>query len=202
MTTLLEMPLQEVSPSVIKEMQAKYPKAVLRIEAENSLHAGNMDEEQFWAIIDLFDWKQQNREAVMAPAVEALSRFSKAGIFLFHDLMNEKLYALDGRRFAVQLGSNRYAPSEEKHFSVDDFLYSRCGVVANGRTFYEPVLQNPRRMPKEFTFEPLLYLPGKAWERKTGRDDYNYFPETWYETFSNPEGWPGIIPLKDRLLNS
>ncbi|MCF8247227.1 MAG: DUF4240 domain-containing protein [Saprospiraceae bacterium] len=201
MTTLLEMPLHDVVPSLLKDLKAKYPKAMLRIEAENGLHAGGMDEAQFWAIIALLDWEQPNREDVLAPAVLALSEFDKADIFRFHDLLNEKLYALDGKRFAVQLGSNRYAPQAGKYFSVDDFLYSRCAVVANGRAFYESVLQNPKRMPKEFTFESLLYLPERAWERTTGRDDYDYFPETWYETFSNPEGWDGIVPLKERLRN-
>ncbi|MEK7256208.1 MAG: DUF4240 domain-containing protein [Bacteroidota bacterium] len=200
MATLLEMPLKDAAPAVIQEFKAKYPGAVLRIEAENSLHAGGMDEDQFWAIIDLLDWNQPDRQSILAPAVEALSRFSKADIQAFHDLMNEKLYALDGQRFAEELGSNKYLESE--FFSVDDFLYSRCAVVANGRAFFESVLKNPKRIPKEFTFEQLLYLPNKAWELKTGRDDYDYFPETWYETFSNSEGWGGITPIKDRILNA
>jgi hypothetical protein len=54
-------------------------------------------------------------------------------------------------------------------------------------------------MPKEFTFETLLYLPAKAWERKTGSARYDYYPAVWAETFSNPEGWPGVTPLKERL---
>ncbi|MBL7798659.1 MAG: DUF4240 domain-containing protein [Saprospiraceae bacterium] len=127
----------------------------------------------------------------MAPAVAALSHLAATEIYAFHDLLHQKLFLLDGRKFAVQLGSNRYAPDTDKHFSVDDFLYSRCAVVANGRTFYESVLQNPKRMPKEFTFESILYLPEKAWKLKTGRDDYDYSPDTWCETFSNSEGWPG-----------
>lgn len=202
MTILLEIPLRDAAPSVLRDLQAKYPGAMLRIEAENALHSGGMDEEQFWAIVDLFDWKQEDAEAVIAPAVKALSEFSKSDIQQFHEILNRKLYALDGRRFATQLGSNRYAPEEDRHFSVDDFLYSRCGVVANGRTLYESVLQNPRRMPKEFTFETLLALPEKAWAMQTGQDDYDYLPAVWAETFSNPEGWPGITPLKDRILNS
>ncbi len=200
MMTLLEIPLKNAAPSVILEFLAKYPDARLRIEAENSLHSGGMDEAQFWALIEMFDWSKEDREQIMVPAMEALSRFSDEDIYVFHDLLNEKLYALDGRRFAEQLGSNRYSPtSSEQHFSVDDFLYSRCGVVVNGKEFYESVLENPERIPKEFTFESVLYLPAKAWALKTGRDDYDYFPETWYETFSNADGWPGIVPLKERL---
>lgn len=200
MTILFEIPLSEVKPSALEDLKSKYPGATLRIEGENALHTGSMDEDQFWAIISLFDWKKFERADIIAPAIEALSRLPEEDIYAFHDLLHQKLYDLDGRRFAVHLGSNRYAQDEDKHFSVDDFLYSRCAVVANGRTFYESVLQNPRRMPKEFTFESILYLPEKAWKMKTGRDDYDYSPETWCETFSNPDGWPGITPLKERLL--
>jgi len=201
MTTLLEIPLRDAQPAVIEGFQKKYPQAVLRIEADNSLHTGGMDEEQFWAIIGLLDWKQPDRPAIVQPALEALSRCSKADIHTFHDLLNEKLYALDGQRFAVHLGSNRYSDDEDNSFSVDDFLYARCGVVSQGQTFYEAVLNNPAKMPKEFTFEQLLYLPERAWRLKTGRDDYDYAPETWSETFSNPDGWPGMMTMKERLLN-
>ena len=54
-------------------------------------------------------------------------------------------------------------------------------------------------MPKEYTFAPLLNLVSKAHQLKTGKDDYDHLPEVWYETFSNPEGWPGITPLKERI---
>lgn len=54
-------------------------------------------------------------------------------------------------------------------------------------------------MPKEFTFEPLLYLPKKSYQLKTGFQDYNYLPKTWYETFSNEAEWPDVEPLKNRI---
>ncbi len=202
MTTLLEIPLRDATPADLQNLQAKYPDATLRIETTTRLRTDNMDDAQFWAIIDLLDWQQEDHEQILAPAVEALSKFSRVDIQAFHDLLNEKLYTLDGQRFAEQLGDNRYTSDENKHFSVDSFLYSRCGVVANGQNFFETVLHNPSRIPKEFTFESLLYLPNEAWLLKTGNDDYDYFPEIWYETFSNPIGWPGITPLKERLLNS
>ena len=200
MTTLLEIPLRDAAPDMIKEYQEKYPEAMLRIEAESSVHENGMDEEKFWAIINLFDWNQKERGDILKPAAEVLSNFSESDIHKFHDILNEKLYALDGERFALELGSNKY--KKGGHFSVDDFLYSRCGVVANGKAFFETVLKEPNKIPKEFTFESLLYLPNKAWQFKTGEDNYDYFPEIWYETFSNPDGWPEITPLKDRILNS
>lgn len=199
MTTLLKIPLRDVSPSTIRDLQDKYPKAILRVEAESNLHSGNMDEAQFWAIIELLDWRTRNSDEILAPAIKALSHFSEKDIYSFHDILNKKLFALDGRKFAEQLGSNQYAPQEDKPFSVDGFLYARCCVVANGKKMFESVLADPSKMPKEYTFESLLYLPRKAWELKTGQDDYGYFPETWAETFSNPDGWPGMTPIQERF---
>jgi hypothetical protein len=195
-TTLLEVPLKGVTPRILEDLQAKYPDATLRIETGSGApDTGTMDEMLFWSIIDLFDWGQENSAAILKPAVEALSAFSKAEICKFHDLLNEKLYALDGKRFAEHLGSNAWPPAAGHLFSVDDFLYSRCGVVANGRHFFEEVLMHPERIPKEFTFEALLYLPDHAWKQKTGEEHLDYFPPLSYETFSNEAGWPGIKPL-------
>lgn len=201
MVTILESPISKFSSAAIEAIQSQYPNAVVRIEIENSLYKSKMDAAQFWTILALLDWKTRNSDAILMPAIKALSLFSQADIYAFHDILNEKLYALDGRRFAEQLGSNRYTTDGSNYFSVDSFLYARCCVIANGRSFYEKVLQNPSKMPKEYTFESLLYLPQKAWEMKTGRTQYDYFPEIWSETFSNPEGWEGITPLKDRILN-
>lgn len=201
MTTVLEMPLRQFSPAKLQNLQAKYPKAVLRVEAESAPELENMDENQFWKIIAALDWTTRDPEKILAPALAQLALFSKADIEHFHEILNEKLFQLDARKFAEQLASNRYSDSQHKHFSVDSFLYSRCAVVANGRAFFENVLAEPAKMPKEFTFESLLYLPRQAWAMKTGRDDYQFFPETWSETFSNADGWQGITPLKNRILN-
>lgn len=52
-------------------------------------------------------------------------------------------------------------------------------------------------MPKEFTFEPLLSLAQKAYERKTGKEEYDYVPSYCIETFCNPEGWDGETPMSE-----
>lgn len=200
MTTILEIPLRNISPETIEDLQARYPDATLRIEAEQESNP-IMDEAHFWSIIADLDWRTRNAEAILAPALERLSQYSSENIFRFHDLLHEKLFALDAEAYARQLGNNRYAPEENKGFSVDGFLYARCCVVANGQAFYEAVLADPSRMPKEFTFESLLYLPQQAWKLKTGQDSYPHFPEVWAETFSNALGWPGITPLKDRIIS-
>ena len=197
--TILEMPLRDATPESVQDWQLRFPNATLRLEAAPLGTEGAMEEAFFWAIVDLLDWRTRDESTVVAPAIEALSGFPETDIFRFHDILNEKLHLLDGQRFAEQLGSNCYAPG--KGFSVDGFLYARCCVVANGRAFFESVLLNPANMPKEFTFESLLYLPAMAWRLKTGLSEYPYYPEVWAETFSNSEGWPGITPVKERLKN-
>ena len=76
MTTLLEIPLNDVSPSILYDLQIQYPNgAVLRIDVADVLTT--MNEAQFWAIIAQFDWRTLDSEAILAPAAKALSRLSK-----------------------------------------------------------------------------------------------------------------------------
>jgi len=164
-----------------------------------------MNEKAFWQIIDSLNWQKDKDDDIVAPVVTALSHLPDEDIFQFDDLLAEKLYALDGERFARHIGEGSYTDSEDDggYFSVDNFLYARCCVVASGQEFYEAVLHNPVEMPKDATFESLLYLPQEAWTMKHGEDSqYPHFHEVWYETFSNPEGWPGITPLKNRILGT
>lgn len=148
-----------------------------------------MTENRFWEIIDLLDWSQgEDNDAILKPAVKALQQCSEADIFRFQDILAQKLFTLDGQAFAEQIGARSF--NGPYHFSVDIFLYARAGVVANGENFYHKVLENPSMMPKDLTFEPLLYLVGTAFENKTGKD-WEYLPKISYETFSNPKGWKG-----------
>lgn len=138
---------------------------------------------------NLLDWnKSADNAAIIALAVQALSEKSEADLHTFDDILAEKLHQLDGKVYAEHIGEFAYSDN----FSADIFLYARCCVVANGREFYEKVLKNPALMPKEFTFESLLYLTEKAYLLKTGKVDYNYSPTINYETFGNTAGWEGI----------
>jgi hypothetical protein len=193
MTTILNMPLRSFDEKTINELKKKYPEAHIRIEAEIAGRGFDvMTEDVFWSVIDHLDWTKEPAQEILSPAVHALSQFSTADIQAFHEIMAQKLFLLDGEKFAQQTGKSR--------LSADGFLYARCCVVANGRDFFNKVIADPVLMPKDFTFEPLLYLPEKAYRLKTGQDDYDYLPETWYETFSNAAGWPGRPPLKDQIV--
>jgi hypothetical protein len=86
-----------------------------------------------------------------------------------------------------------------EYFSVDLFLYICCCVVANGRRFYETVLKNPKQMPQDLDYEPLLYLTYAA-ASEMGMEDYRHRTKLSYETFSNEEAWkdahfPDALPI-------
>ncbi len=198
MNTAVRLPLSAANPALVKGLQEKYPNAEMHIVTEDTLM---MNEEGFWGIIGQLDWSKEANDDILAPAARALSLCDEADIRQFSEILAKKLYDLDGERFAKEMAADEIKWVDgELRFSVDLFLYARCVVVANGREFYEAVLNDPTLMPKGYGFESLLYLDNKAWELKTGQEDYIQYTEYWYETFSNPDGWPGIIPLKDRIL--
>jgi hypothetical protein len=72
--------------------------------------------------------------------------------------------------------------------SVDDFLYNRCAVVAEGKAYFEQVLSQPDLFPTEISFEPILRLTHEAYLQKTGRP-FNYQPLFNIETYSNSKSW-------------
>jgi hypothetical protein len=147
-----------------------------------------MSEEVFWDIVEKFDWdKTGDDDAVIGPAVDALAQMSTEEILQFEDILAEKLHALDGEKYACEIGESAYR-GPDQHFSTDWFLYARCCVVANGRWFYNGVLSNPEKMPKDLEFEALLMVARLAYQRRTG-EEFNYLPKVSYETFSNKAGW-------------
>jgi hypothetical protein len=147
-----------------------------------------MGEAAFWNIIELLNWKRAgDDEAVIKPAVKALAKRPVAEITAFEEILAQKLYALDTEAHARSIGEEAYA--DDKHFSVDWFLYARCCVVANGRNLYEQVLANPSSFPQDMEFEALLSIGSNAYEIKTKEQDYSFETSVSYETFSNLQGW-------------
>jgi hypothetical protein len=161
-----------------------------------------MDEDLFWQIIESFDWAYEGYDVnVMEPAVNLLSQMTEDDLRQFDEILAEKLYALDTQAHGRAVGFGI------DYFSVDSFLYTRCAVVINGRSFYDQVLKNPHDMPKDLSFESVLSLADDAAE-KMGLEDYWHDTRVSYETFSNEEGWkdahfpsglpPGHKPLHQR----
>lgn len=192
MNVAIKMPLRSLNPGVVKGLQEKYPAAVISIEVGEQRESSILDEPKFWDIISLLDWGRKANEDIIAQAVESLSQYSVENIYRFEEILAKKLHALDGEVYARHLG---WGKADGKHFSVDGFLYARCCAVANGKAFYEKVLAEPSLMPKEYWFEPILYLGEKAYRLKTGSEDYDYLPTVSYETFSNEQGWPDQLSL-------
>lgn len=146
-----------------------------------------MTEAVFWSLISLLNWSQAgDDEAVVAPVVKELSEMEVSEIYSFEDILAAKLFALDTRAHAQEIGEAAYREGE--YFSVDEFLYARCVVVANGREFYESVLATPDRFPKDMEFEALLGIAAAAFELKT-QGEFDHVSDVSYETFSNEAGW-------------
>jgi hypothetical protein len=187
MTTEIKIPLRSLNESVIQDLKEKYPEAEISVALHQDRNKAPLSEAHFWEIISLLDWnKAGDDEAVVEPAIARLVSGSVRHIFEFADLLSEKLYALDGRKYALQLGEDAWSP--DRYFSVDNFLYARCCVVANGKEAYEKVLHDPAQMPKDLTFEELLYIPSEAYEQKTGKQ-YAYTPAFPIETYNNQAEW-------------
>lgn len=148
-----------------------------------------MDEDIFWEIIASLNWKKAgDDDAVLKPALKKLVSMTIEDIKQFAEILSEKLYALDGLIYASNIGEDSYR-SENQHFSVDYFLYVRCCVVANGKNYYDYVLNNPTGMPKGLDFEALLYLADEAYNKKLKTDGEFIETKFSFETFSNIEKW-------------
>ena len=187
MTTLLNLPLQQAYPETIRDLQERFPSAHLRVEIREKDVSKILTEQRFWEIISLFDWTDaENNDRVLEPAVFALATSPVHHIYLFADMLAEKLFTLDAKLYAENIGDDAY--TSDKYFSVDNFLYARCCVIANGQEAYESVLKNPTLMPKDLTFESLLSLASKAYFQKTGKR-FDYVATTPIETYSNKKGW-------------
>lgn len=187
MPTKIKMPLRSLNEAVIRELQERYPEAEISVELHQDRNRAPLSEQHFWEIISLLDWdKEGDDDAVVEPAVAYLTAGPVRHIFEFADLLSEKLFTLDSEAYARHIGEDAWSP--DRYFSVDNFLYARCCVVANGKEMYEKVLHDPAQMPKDLTFEALLYLPSEAYERKTGKA-YDYSPAFPIETYGNEKGW-------------
>ncbi len=185
-TTTFTMNLRDLDTGFLRDLQTQNPRASVEIRLRPAAEKPALSEAQFWNIISKLDWAKTRNEDILAPAVSALSAMPISAIYLFQNILAEKLFQLDSKAFAREIGKNGWSPG--KFFSVDNFLYARCCVVANGQETFSKVAQNPDLMPKDLTFEPLLRLAAEAYEQKTGQR-MQYVPAYPIETFSNQKGW-------------
>ncbi len=169
-----------LTPQFIQDLQEKYGETEIEIRVHKGVRKDILSDQQFWQIISLLDWsKLGDNEAVVAPVVSHLLTLPVSFIYQFEDKLSEKLYQLDTRLHAAKF---------KKPLSVDDFLYARCVVVANGEKVYQTIVNDPTQMPTDVDFEPLLYVASDTYLLKTGKQ-FEYIPTFSIETYANKEGW-------------
>ncbi len=150
-----------------------------------------MSQDDFWDLIDLLNWDEEgNDDAVIAPAVQQLGNLTVEEIFAFQEILSEKLWQLDGEKFAREIGRDAFK-NNEKQFSKEWFLAARCCAVANGQLFFNDILKDPATMPKDLGFVSLTSLAGRAYRKKTG-NHFNYSPKHAFSSCSNKSGWPSL----------
>ena len=181
---------KEFEKQVASKLKSGYIEGVAPAYAKPEWSKMEMSEDVFWRLIALFNWKKTgDDEEVIEPAVKALSQMSIESIQKFKDILAEKLYALDTREHCRACYAGELDPDNgDDYISADDFLYSRCVVVANGHDFYSSVLNDSTKMPQDMEFESLLSLPSAAYERKTN-NEYDHITPVSYESFQNAAGW-------------
>ncbi len=186
MTTTLRVNIRDIDLQFFKDLEEKAgASAQVEIKVESSRHGeGLFTEEQFWELIELFDWKKKKRADIIQPVVTVLSKMPVSAIYLFEDILSEKLFNIDTKQHAKAYMRQQ----TDDYFSADDFLYVRCAAVAEGREYYENILNNPSELSPDIDFEHILSVADEAYKHKTGRN-FEYSPLYNYETKSNMEKW-------------
>lgn len=186
MATVLRLNINDLSNQLLYELGQKFGQSAqveIRVQKKKKKQELFSDK-QFWQIINMLDWTQKSHKDILAPAIKQLAEMPIVNIYLFADKLSEKLFLLDTRLH----GDAYLAKQEDDYFSVDDYLYVRCAVVAEGQVYYEQVLNDPQTMPGDITFESLLSLADAAYKQQAGKP-FDYQPSYNYETYSNKKGW-------------
>ncbi len=148
----------------------------------------------FWALIATLNGKATHTNC--RRLAEDLSRRPVPDIIGFAERHAEALYHLDQEKFGtlpvVDLTALFGSPFPQ---SSDVFLYTRCAVVAAGRTVWERVFSDVDAFTPytacEYDGEWLLYVPDNAYELATGKE-WNRSTRYCYESYSNRDGWPHL----------
>ena len=154
-----------------------------------------MSEDTFWKVFLLMDWSKKEDQEIIEPVVRYLTSKGVYDIRNFAELLHEKLYMLDTKEHAANMGKNSYS-DQSKIFSVENFLARRCLIVARGKILYEEILNDPFKMPSSNGFMALLDIIPQAYYRKVGKP-FIYKTQYSFETFANREAWDIIYPDVD-----
>ncbi|MBL7814640.1 MAG: DUF4240 domain-containing protein [Saprospiraceae bacterium] len=192
MTNVLRYSLRNISPQTLKELQEHYPDASVQIKLRAKPPKDGLEEAEFWHLIAQLDWsKTGDDNAVIEPVVSALSKKTFRHICDFADILSQKLFLLDGEIYAQSFTDTEL----DEDFSADRFLYTRACVVANGKETFNFIRKNPKEMPNQVTFAPLLRIPSEAYKKQTMKP----FDHVWaypIETFSNKVAWSSFKQIQ------
>ena len=186
MTTVLKVHLADLTSQFFHDLSQKFDTSTefeIRVSKKKQKQE-LFSETEFWQIMAALDWSKSDAKSIIAPAIQQLAAMPVVNIFLFADKLSEKLYQLDTKNH----GAAYLANEEADYLSVDDFLYVRCAVVAEGKTYFDHILKTPSELSNEIAFEPLLNLADEAYNLKTGKP-FDYRPTFNYETYSNKAAW-------------
>lgn len=183
MSHWINLPLDKVDEAFLAELKKQHA-AGTRVELRvvDPGEPLRLSDARFWQVIGQLDLDQETDEQILQPAVDELAGGEVVEIFLFEDLLAEKLQALDTPQHALSV----YPETDQ--ISVDGFLYVRAGVMALGQEHFETVLKDPSAIDADWDFEPLLSLAEKAYFKKTNKA-FAYHSHISYETFSNKNAW-------------
>ena len=186
MSTVLRINARNLNEAIVRDLQEHYGNAELEIHVREMPDAAEvMSEEEFWSLIAQLNWSTpEDNDQIIEALIVSLSEMPIAKIYQFYDILSEKLWLLDTQSHADAM--MRDHPND--YFSDDEFLYARCCVVANGQELYQKTLVDPSHFPTDQTFEDLLYVASKAYERKTGKK-FLSVPAYNFETGSNKQAW-------------
>ena len=186
MTTVLKVHLADLTSQFFHDLSQKFDTSTefeIRVSKRNQKQA-LFSEAEFWQIMAALDWSKTTAKDIIAPAAQQLADMPVVNIYLFADKLSEKLYQLDTKAH----GAAYLANEGGDYLSVDDFLYVRCAIVAEGKEYFEHILKTPSEFSNEIAFEPLLSLADQAYNLKTGKP-FDYRPTFNYETYSNKNAW-------------
>lgn len=184
MSATLHVNVESLDDVFVRDLKKQFGSAQLEIRVSR-MPEDWLTEAGFWTAIEALDWsKKDDRAAIVQPIVQTLATMPVGNIHQFQDILAEKLWQLDTRSHA-QVFMDQHPKGR---LSVDDFLYVRCAVVAEGKDFFEHILREPSSIPQDLTFEPLLHLASDAYEQKTGHR-FVHTSKFGYETYSNEQGW-------------
>ncbi len=184
--TLAELVDQSIKASP-KATTAVAPAPQARLEDPEKV----LSQEKFWDIIDMLNWDEEgNDDAVIAPAVQYLAERSEAEICAFQEILAEKLWQLDGEKYARQIGRDAFK-GDFKQFSREWFLAVRGCAVANGQLFFQDAYGDPTNMPKDLGFSALTAVAARAYRKKTG-NNLEYETKHSSESCTNNKAWPSL----------